>query len=619
MSRVRLAVVLVLPLLLAFVGAARPAAAEKSAADLLPPSTLAYVEISDPKAVLSTTLDNPLRQQLEDSSAFRDAMDKPNAKKLKQVVKLIEDRAGVQWRPALEQISGGGIALAFEPLTQGVVVLVKPEDMKTAEAVRDALISMAEDDAKKHGKPDPVTTKAYRGLKAWHVNEAIVADLGPWVMISNKKGLAQRVADNFLDGGDALAGDEDFGAARRLAAGPGTPPSAWAFVRLAPIRLFAKSQQPWLDPASKSDNPGIEFVLGGLIPVAQNAPYATASLWAGHGGIKLAAAAPMDRAWVPAGRKFFFAAPPDGAAKPLRPPGTLLSLTTYRDVAAMWQAGPDLFTESVATQMAQTDSGLSALFGGKSFGNDVLGAFKPQMQLVVARNDFPAGGLTPTLKLPAAALVLEIRPDQFAHVRKHFRVAFQAGVALGNLNGAQQGRALLDLQTERRGDCEIQFATYSGDDDAPKEPAADKKVKKDAKSPKDDAYLNLSPAMALSNRRLILSTSRQLAEELADLDAKEQSPARIRENTLIAGNPNLAADLIKANREQLVAGNMLQKGHDRKTAEREISLLQAIAGAFSDARVRLLPEEKSIRFELEVKTVPDATADIAHEQEQKEH
>jgi hypothetical protein len=606
MSRHRLAVVALLPMLMLTFGVVRPASAEKSAADVLPPSTLAYVEISDPNALLSATLDNPLRSQIEASPAFHDAMQQPNARKLKEVIRLIEDRAGVQWRPGLEQISGGGIVLAFEPLTQGVVVLVKPEDMKTADAVRDALISLVRDDATKHGKPDPVTTKTYRGLKSWHIGDAIVADLGPWVMISNKKRLAQRVADTFLDGGEALSSDDDFSAGRRLAAGEGTPPSAWAFVRLAPIRLFAR--QPWLDPASKSDNPGIELIAGGLIPIAQHAPYATASLWAGHEGIKFAAAAPMDRAWMPADRKFFYATPPDGAAKPLVPTGTLLSMTTYRDVAAMWQAGPDLFTESVATQMAQTDSGLSAFFGGKSFGNDVLGAFKPQMQFVVARQDFPAVGLTPTIKLPGAAVVLEIRPDQFAHVRKHFRVAFQAGVAIGNLNGAQNGRALLELQTEKRGDCEIQFATYSADD-PPKEP----KEKKETKSPNDDAYLNLSPAMALSSRRLILSTSRQLAEELADLDAKDESPSRIPENTLIAGNPRLAADLIKANREQLVAGNMLEKGHDRKRAEQEISLLQAIAEAFREARVRLLPEAKSIRFEVEVKMAHDATADAPPE------
>jgi hypothetical protein len=593
MSRIRPGILAFSLLILAALG--RPARAEKSAAELLPASTLVYVEISDPKALLSTTLDSPLRKQIEQSPQFLEAMARPGAKKLKEAVRFIENRAGVQWRPTLAQITGGGIALAFEPLTQGVVVLVKPDESKTADAVRDALISLARNDAATHGKPNPISTKTYRGLKAWHTGEVTVAHLGAWVMICNKKGLAQRVADRFLDGGDALASDDDFAAAHRLAAGPGTPPSAWAFVRLAPIRFFA--QQPWLDPKSKSDNPGLELLLGGLIPVAQNAPYATASLWAAPDGIKLAAAAPMDPAWVPADRKFFFAPPRDGAAKPLLPPRTLLSLTTYRDLTAMWQAGPDLFTEPVATQMAQTDSGLSAFFGGKSFGTDVLGAFKPQMQLVVAKQDFAPGGPTPALKLPGAALVLEIKPDQFAAVRKHFRVAFQGAIALSNLDGAQKGRALLELQTERRGDCEIQFATYSADD----QPQA----KKETKSPKDDVYLNLSPAMALSSKHLILCTSRQLAEELADLEAKGDSAGRIPENTLLAANPHLAADLIKANRDQLVAQNMLEKGHDRITAEREIDLLQAIADAFRDARLRLLPEQKSIRFELELKMAHD--------------
>ena len=52
--------------------------------------------------------------------------------------------------------------------------------------------------------------------------------------------------------------------------------------------------------------------------------------------------------------------------------------------------------------MAQADSGLSAFLGGKSFGTDVLGSLRPQMQLVVAAQDFGAAGVKePTIKLPA--------------------------------------------------------------------------------------------------------------------------------------------------------------------------------------------------------------------------
>lgn len=570
--------------------------ADKMAADLLPPSTLGYVELSHPGQSIALLLDHPLRKDVEESAAFRQATTSPQFKKMREVVREIERRSGLDWRAALEQSAGDEAVIAFEPLTQGLVLLVKPQKMQTVDAVRDALISMARDDAANHGRPDPVEVKMYRNLSAYHLGDIIVVDLGPWVMLSNKKRLAQRVADMFLDGGDSLAADEQFVAARRMAAGGGPAPSAWAFVRVAPLRLLAR--QPWLDAKFKSDNPGAEFILGGLIPIAQNAPYVTASLWLAHDAVKLSAAAPYDASWVSAERKFFFAPSRDGAAKPLMPGGTLLSITTYRDLAAMWQAGPDLFTEAVATQMAQTDSGLSTLLGGKSFSADVLGAFNPQMQLVVAKQDFDASAAKPSVRLPGAALIFQIKPDQFQAVRKQFRVGFQSAVALGNLDGAQKGRPLLEMQSERRGKSEIQYATYSAD-----EPA---KADKSPRLPKEDAYLNFSPAMAISARRLIVSSTRELAEQLADLDARDDSMDTIPENTLVQAKPKLVAALIQSNREQLIAQNMLEKGHTREAAEKEIDLLQAVVGYFGDASLRLVTEKGSVRLEAQVKmTSPD--------------
>lgn len=568
------------------------ARADKTAAELLPASTLVYVEINHPKDLIPLLLDHPLRKEIEQSSSFHEATNKPEFKKLQQVVALIEQRAGVEWRPALEQIAGDQIVIAFEPLTQGVVLLVKPSDMKTAESVRDALFSLPRDEAAQHGKPDPIVVKTYRGLKAYHAGDAIVAELGPWIMASNKKGLAQHVADAFLDGGDALGADEQFSAARHLAAKQDKSPAVWAFARIAPLRLLA--HQPWLDPKYKSDNPPAELILGGLMPVAQNAPYVTASFWLDRDTLKLAVAAPFDPAWVPADKKFYFAPPGGGATKPLQPDDVMLSATTYRDISAMWQAGPDLFTEAVATQMAQTDSGLSNLFGGKSFSADVLGAFEPQIQFVAARQDFAGPGPKPSMRLPGAALIFQIKPERFEAVRKHFRVGFQTAIDLGNLDGAQKGRPLLELQTETRGKSEIQYAVYTSDEQP--------KDAKSTKPPKEDAYLNFSPALAISSNRMILSSTRQLAEQLADLDAKQDREEKIAENTLIQVNAQPVAELIRANREQLIAQNMLEKGHDRAAAEKEIDLLQSIVGYFGDASLRLVPGEGSIRVEAELKT-----------------
>lgn len=594
------AVVSFVALAMLFAPPARLTAAERSAADLLPSSTLLYFEVHQPKDVIRLVLDHPLRVEVEQSPTFRQALDKPQLKQLRMVIGLIEQRAQVPWRRALEAATGRGAALAFDPSSGGAALLIKPDDLKTTQAVQDAFFSMVREDAKNKGKPEPIETRNYRGLTAYLAGDATIAHLGPWLMLSNKKDFARAVADRFLDGGKSLADDRDFRAARGLAATRESDPSVWAFVRLAPLRAMAGAL-PLLDPKNKSDNPAAELLLGGLLPTLQKAPYVTASVRLDKQGIKLSVAAPSDPAWVPAETKFYFAAVGDGAAKPLRPKNVLLSVSTYRDVSAMWQAGPDLFTEAVAAQMAQTDSGLSAVFGGRSFSGEVLGAIKPQLQLVAVRHDFKAeGAREPSVRLPAAALVLRVKPEQFDAVRRHFRVGFQSLVAFANIDGASKGRPLLEIQSEKRGQADIQFATYG---DVDRDPAQDKKGPATDAAPgsaKQDMYLNLSPALVMSHDHMILSTSRRLAEELADLSQDPAAEATIPENTLLEVNGQRTAELIRDNREQLIAQNMLEKGHDRATAEKEIDVLQALVGYFEGAKLRLVPAEKSIRLDLEL-------------------
>ena len=628
----------------AWAGAARAAAAaEQSAADLLPASTLFYAEVGRPKDVIGLALDHPLMKQLQQAPEYRQAMETPQFRQFREVVALVEQRAVVRWRPALETITGGGAVVAFEPSTQGVVVLVRSEDPKTTERVRDAVLSLAREDAKNKGQPDPVQTKAYRGLTGYRIGENRMVGLGPWLLVSNKPRLATAVADTFLDAEkgekgeqSTLAQDAEFVAARDTAAkslAGETEPAAWAFVRLAPLKLLgALAGVNWLNPQAKSDNPGAEFLAGGLISTIQKAPYVTAAVAADQKNLKIAVSSPYDPAWVPEQRKFYFAPAEEGggAAKPLKPKGTLLSVTAYRDVGAFWQAGPDLFTEGVAAQLAQQDSQLSTFMGGKSFGTDVLGAIKPQMQFVVARQDFKTAGVPePTIKLPAFAWVFRLKKAEAreAQIRKHFKVAFESIIALGNLDGASKNRPLLDPETEKRGAATIHYAVYEqepADPDAPAggaegaggahdAPAAgDPPAAVEAMKPGDDMHLNFSPALVVSDHHLILCSTKQLADELADLAAQEKPGATgaaaaaaaptYPHNTIVEVDGGLAAELLKENREQLIAQNMLEKGHSPEAAAKEIDLLLALVGYFRDSTLRLTPTDKAVTLEWTVRT-----------------
>src|SRR6185369_3538375 len=172
-----------------------------SGAELLPPTTLFYVELQQPAEVIRLLLDHPLRQRLEQSPDYQKAFDTPQFKEFQAVVKAVEQRSGIEWRKALETSTGGGLVVAVDAATQGLVVLSRSTDPKTTESVRDALFSLARDDAKSKGNPDPIQTKQYRGLTAHTAGESVIATVGPWLVVSNKPALGKSIADRLLDGG----------------------------------------------------------------------------------------------------------------------------------------------------------------------------------------------------------------------------------------------------------------------------------------------------------------------------------------------------------------------------------------------------------------------------------
>jgi hypothetical protein len=62
--------------------------------------------------------------------------------------------------------------------------------------------------------------------------------------------------------------------------------------------------------------------------------------------------------------------------------------------------------------------------------------------------------------------------------------------------------------------------------------------------------------------------------------------------------------ILHDNREQLIAQNMLEKGHSREEAEKEIGGLLMLLSWLGDARLRLAREEGALRAELSVDFAP---------------
>jgi hypothetical protein len=577
----------------------RPAAAdpaEKPAAAILPASTAAYVEVSRPKDLADLVSDHPLAKQLEQSPDIAKALQSEQFKKLRGVLDLVGKRSS-------------GVVVAVDPATQGLVILTKSQDPKANDSVRDALFTIARDDAKAKGNPDPVEPSDYRGLTAWKVGDGYVGHLGPWLLVSNSGLTAKAVADLYLDGGTSLADDKEFAKARDLAVEgrheDDKTPAAFGYVRLALLRQLGFAKE-LIDNHDKSDNPAIELLLGGIMADLRDSPFVTATLDSGKQGIRLSLTTPHDPAKVPAERKYYFSPTGGGADAPLLPAGTIASVSSYRDLAAFWQAAPDLFNEGVAGQIAQSESGLSTFLGGKSFSADILGALRPEIQIVAATQDFKAQGVAePSIRLPAFATVFRIKPGEAKTVRKTFKLAFQSLIAFANLDAASKNRPALETNNETRGKAEVLYATYDADYDKPAEKPADKAGEKAGDKPaakaKDDTYLNFSPAIVLSDDYLILASTRHIAEDLADLTgASGAKPAKDlgATHTLISADGSGIGQILHLDREQLIAQNMLNKGNDRAAAERDVDGLISLVESVKDAKVRLTQNDRLLRLEI---------------------
>lgn len=564
-------------------------AADKTALELLPASTAVYVEVPKPADVIGAIFDHPLATQLEDEEAYRQLLVSPEYGKFRLGLGFVELAIGMSWRKAIEGLSAGGIHFGVDARTNGAVALIQARDQATLERFRDLALKFARDEARKKGEPDPVKSAEYRGITAYRVDQARFATLGPWLVLTNKDELGKWIVDTWLDGNpENLGADAGFRAARASRRGE---PAAWSFVRLAALRDAGVGKGLF---AGRAENPVAELLLGGLLSTLQKTPHLTAQADLDRQGLRVRLAVPHDRSWVPASRAYFFG--PDGRAEAprlLRPTGTLFNLTAYRDFAGWWNSAPELFDENTNAQIAKSNSDLSTLFGGRDFGQDILSTVEPDWQLVVTRQKYAEGDTSPKLKLPAGALVFRLRDPE--KNRRLWKVTFQSLIGFLNVVGGMESRPSFELDSSTLAGGQIVSAQYGP-------PGSDGRLTAGA------IYYNFSPSMVTVGDRLILSTSRPLAEELAQLKPEAVEPAGDRRiNAQVRLDGPSAREALIDNRGQLIAQNMLDKGHDREHAEREIDTLLVLTKVVRSLGFTLQQEagELQLEFELAVRELKE--------------
>ncbi len=555
-------------------------AADVHASQLLPDSTVAFVEISKPAEILSTLIDHPLSKHIKGLEAYQTATSTEGYQKLVEGIDFFENQIGAKWRPAVDDLLAQGVSFAFDAATNGSVLLMRAKDTASMENFRVRLLELTRLQGGQSGKPVD-----YRGTSIYRLGKGGAAVVREWLIVTNEGDLGKMVLDRLIDLKPDAANEPVPGTLSSQAnyatayATRDAGSDLWAFANVEAVRNAGAGKKAL---EGKAENPLAEVLFGGIQSTLLHSPFVTANVDVAPSGLTMRLSTPWQADWIPEERTYFFGPENSGEAPSLpQVPEPMMTLGVYRDVSQMWLRAGDLFDEQMNDKLAEADSGLTTVFAGRDFGEEILGSFDPQMGVVVTRQDFSNTLPLPAIKLPAFALVMKLRdPDT---MRAELRRTFQSAIGFFNIIGAQNGQPQLEMDMEKSGDIDLITSQYLPE-------------KKDRESTSAPIFFNFSPSVGFVGDRFVLASTKSLARQLSDAPLAPDS-AGVNTNLVINAGP--INEILNDNREQLISQNMLEEGHSREEAEGAINLLLELVKCFRSAQLEL--DREGDRLELNAK------------------
>ena len=548
----------------------------EQAASMLPGNAILFAEVQDLSQTIDLVLEHPIRDELEELPTYQQLFATPQYLAFSGGVALLEASMGQRWPEIVETLSAGGIYFAAEPTDESVALLIHAENGKSLDTLRKTLFPFIRGGAKKGSVADPIRKKEIDGFDVYSIrNDGFLADLDDWYVFTNKKPFLEQIVKLHASGSfthsktlaqKSLLETEHFQQALQL-----RPEKflVWSYVDAATVRESGEAVALY---SGKTDNPLAEMLFGGVMSTLKQAGTIAASLQVEQSQLQLSISTPHDKAWAGEEREYFFGENGDAQAPGLAKTGNqVFALSGYRDLSQMWLRAADLMTEQAAEGMAQAESQLAIFFSGKDFGEDILGALGPNIQFVASKQDFTNILPRPAIKLPSFGLRFEmLAPEK---TTKEFRRVFQSLVGFINIVGAMEGgNPPLDMDWQREENYEVISATYASDLEGEEAESA-------------PIYYNFAPTVVFTRDKLVIASTKKLAEELA---SSQLETAASNANTAAALDAGTLHSILLDNQEQLIAQNMLENGHSKEQAQAEIGLLMQILSFIKGAETKLL-------------------------------
>ena len=111
--------------------------------DLLPESTAAVLQIQEPGEILQQILTHPGINSAYATGLYDELLPNAQRAQLETLQNKIQDITGLPWGAAIKQATSGGVHLAFDPPSEGVLLILRGDEV-VLDKVFDAVLNFLE-------------------------------------------------------------------------------------------------------------------------------------------------------------------------------------------------------------------------------------------------------------------------------------------------------------------------------------------------------------------------------------------------------------------------------------------------------------------------------------------
>jgi hypothetical protein len=546
----------------------------------IPANTPIMVEVSEPLALMGPLLSPEFSKSV--IAVLENGKPNPKLQQFQAVVASVELQLGTDWRTGLRRLAGQGLSFCVGP-SGATLLAVDGEDEKLLSKLNGIIWQFAASEADKQKQAETSASREYRGAKTWTIGtNEVHALLGPRLVLGNRMSFLKKVLDLRAGaGGKPLASSALFKAAREAV---GKDAVASIFLNLQTLR-----ETPGLKKALEEDgNPVTALLLTDTKAALRTASWLAVGVYVS--GDKLVLKTYTDGAAPESSKWASFSTPQaagGGLLPPLTVPGMIASLSLYRDLHSFYAAKNDLFAERTSG-LIFFENMMGIFFSGIDLTEGVLSEVRPDVRVVVAKQQYDPAVGTPATQVPAFAAVLRLKePQRFGETVEE---AWQKAIGLVNFTRGQQALPGLIIDKENQNGVKYTLSYYR--------PPAGKSAGT------IDARYNYRPSLARPGDYVILSSTDALARDL--IDAVSKAPSTLANasqavNSLLEIEGPALSAILEANREHMVRKSMVDKGNSREKAESDTQMLLAALGHVEHATLTLRREAGRPQAQLELR------------------